>query len=179
MLQQTQVKTVIPYFKKFTKKYKTLESLSRVNENQMLKLWEGLGYYRRARNLLASTKLLVKRYNYKLPNNLKEIKKLPGVGDYTANALMGFIHNYPTIAIDGNVKRILARYINKKESKIILINFINMVENKNYSFDFINEHEKRLLMTFSEIKKFPMRTKCATMSWSTFQDALNCDNYLK
>tara|TARA_B100000575_G_C22982762_1_gene566976 strand:+ start:187 stop:633 length:447 start_codon:yes stop_codon:yes gene_type:complete len=66
-----------------------------------------------------------------------------------------------------------------KESKIILVNFINMVENKNYSFDYINEHEKRLLMTFSEIKKFPMRSKCASMCWSTFQDALNYDNYLK
>ena len=60
MLQQTQVKTVIPYFKKFTKKYKTLESLSKANETQILKMWEGLGYYRRARNLLASAKLLVK-----------------------------------------------------------------------------------------------------------------------
>ena len=57
MLQQTQVKTVIPYFKKFTKKYKSLESLSKANETQILKMWEGLGYYRRARNLLASAKL--------------------------------------------------------------------------------------------------------------------------
>ena len=114
MLQQTQVKTVIPYFKKFTKKYKTLESLSRINENQILKLWEGLGYYRRARNLLASTKLLVKKYNSKLPNTLKEIKKLPGVGDYTGNALLGLIYNHPTIAVDGNVKRVFARYLNKK-----------------------------------------------------------------
>ena len=118
MLQQTQVKTVIPYFKKVTKKYKTLESLSRASENQILKLWEGLGYYRRARNLLASTKLLVKKYNYKLPNTLKEIKKLPGIGDYTANALMGFVHDYPTIAIDRNVKRIFSRFLNKKESNI-------------------------------------------------------------
>ena len=62
MLQQTQVKTVIPYFKKFTKKYKSLETLSKANENQILKLWEGLGYYRRARNLLASAKLLVKKF---------------------------------------------------------------------------------------------------------------------
>ena len=118
MLQQTQVKTVVPYFKRFTKKYRTLESLSRANETQILKLWEGLGYYRRARNLLASTKLLVKEHNSKLPNTLKEIKKFPGIGDYTANALMGFIHNYPTIALDGNVKRVFARYLNKKESKI-------------------------------------------------------------
>ena len=118
MLQQTQVKTVIPYFKKFTKKYKTLESLSRINEKQILKLWEGLGYYRRARNLLSSTKLLVKKYNSKLPDTLEEIKKLPGIGDYTGNALLAFIYNKPTIAVDGNVKRVFSRYLNKKVSKI-------------------------------------------------------------
>ena len=75
MLQQTQVKTVIPYFNRFTKKIKTLRSLSKSNENQILKLWEGLGYYRRARNLLASSKLLVKKYNSKLPNTIEEVKK--------------------------------------------------------------------------------------------------------
>ena len=128
MLQQTQVKTVIPYFKKFTKKYKSLESLAKINENQILKLWEGLGYYRRARNLLASVKLLVKKYNSKLPKTLKEIKKLPGVGDYTANALLGFIHNQPTIAIDGNVKRVFARYLNKKESKINFKKLISLIK---------------------------------------------------
>ena len=72
-----------------------------LNETQILKMWEGLGYYRRARNLLASVKLLVNEHNSKLPYTFKEIKKLPGVGDYTANALMGFIHNYPTIAFIG------------------------------------------------------------------------------
>ena len=66
MLQQTQVKTVIPYFNKFKKKFKTLKLLSQSNEKQILKLWEGLGYYRRARNLLTSSKLLVKKYNSKL-----------------------------------------------------------------------------------------------------------------
>ena len=115
MLQQTQVKTVIPYFKKFTKKYKSLESLAKINENQILKLWEGLGYYRRARNLLASVKLLVKKYDSKLPKNFEEVKKLPGVGDYTANALLGFIHNQPTLAVDGNVKRVFARYLIKRD----------------------------------------------------------------
>ena len=65
-----------------------------------------------------------------------------------------------------------------KESKIILTNFINMVEDRNYSFDYIDKHEQQLLKTFSEIKKFPMRSKCASMCWSTFQDALNCDKYL-
>ena len=66
-----------------------------------------------------------------------------------------------------------------EESKIILTNFINMVEDRNYSFDYIDKYEQQLLKTFSEINKFPMRSKCASMCWSTFQDALNCDKYLK
>ena len=70
--------------------------------------------------------------------------------------------------------------INKKlsDTNTILVNFINMIENKDFNFDLIDEREKHLLMTFSEIKKFPMRLKCATMSWSTFQDAVNCDKYI-
>ena len=126
MLQQTQVKTVIPYFNKFTKKFKTLQNLSKSKEKEILKLWEGLGYYRRARNLLASSKLLVKEYNSKLPYEIKEIKKLPGVGEYTANALLGLVHNKPTIAIDGNVKRVFARVLNKKELKIDFEKFIEL-----------------------------------------------------
>ena len=95
--------------------------------SKFLKLWEGLGYYRRARNLLASSKLLVKNYKSKLPNTFGEIKKLPGVGEYTANALLGLIHNQAKIAIDGNVKRVFARLLNKRKEKIdydrlILIN---------------------------------------------------------
>ena len=141
MLQQTQVNTVIPFFNRFTKKFKTLESLSKSNEKIILKLWEGLGYYRRARNLLASAKILVKQYNSKLPKTIEEIKKLPGVGEYTANALLGLIYDQPTIAVDGNVKRVFARYINKKEKKIdfknlILLNSKNLF-NTNRNADFV------------------------------------------
>ena len=85
----------------------------------------GLGYYRRAKNLLASAKILVRQYNSKLPNTLNELKKLPGIGDYTANALLGLVYDKPTIAVDGNVKRIFARYLNKKESKI---NFTKLID---------------------------------------------------
>ena len=159
MLQQTQVKTVIPYFKKFTKKYKTLKSLSKANETKILKMWEGLGYYRRARNLLASTKLLVKKHNSKLPNTLKEIKKLPGVGDYTANALMGFIHNYPTIAIDGNVKRVFTRYLNKTESKI---NFEKLIESNKKNLFITNRNSDfvEALMEFGALICKPKDPKC-------------------
>ena len=141
MLQQTQVKTVIPYFNKFTKKFKTLESLSKSNERIILKLWEGLGYYRRARNLLASAKILVKQYNSKLPKTIKEIKKLPGVGKYTANALLGLIYDQPTIALDGNVKRVFARNLNIKEEKVDYENFILLnsknLFNTNRNSDFV------------------------------------------
>ena len=159
MLQQTQVKTVIPYFKKFTKKYKTLKSLSKANETQILKMWEGLGYYRRARNLLASTKLLVKKHNSKLPNTLKEIKKLPGVGDYTANALLGFVHNKPTVAIDGNVKRVFSRLLNKKESKINFEKFIEINKktlfSSNRNSDFVES-----LMEFGALVCKPKDPQC-------------------
>ena len=130
MLQQTQVKTVIPYFKTFLHNFPTLESLSESNENKILKLWEGLGYYRRARNLLATSKILVNEHNSKLPKNLTDIKKLPGIGDYTANALLAFIHNYPTIALDGNVKRVFSRILNKNENKINFYELIKINEKK-------------------------------------------------
>ena len=141
MLQQTQVKTVIPYFNRFTKKFNTLESLSKSNETIILKLWEGLGYYRRARNLLASTKMIVNQYKSKLPKSIKEIKKLPGVGEYTANALLGLIYDQPVIAVDGNVKRVFARNLDKKEEKIdfkklILFNKKNLF-NTNRNADFV------------------------------------------
>ena len=75
-----------------------------LNNERILKMWEGLGYYRRARNLLACTKQIVNNYNLKLPENLEEIKKLPGIGNYTGNALLGLVYDKPTIALDGNVK---------------------------------------------------------------------------
>ena len=160
MLQQTQVKTVIPYFNKFTSKYKTLKSLSRINESQILKLWEGLGYYRRAKNLLASVKLLVKEYNSQLPHTIKEIKKLPGVGDYTANALLGFIHNEPTLAIDGNVKRVFERYLNINESKINFDKLISLNKknlfNTNRNSDFVEA-----LMEFGALICKPKDPKCS------------------
>ena len=159
MLQQTQVKTVIPYFSKFIKKYKTLELLSRCKEKEILKLWEGLGYYRRARNLLASSKLLVLKYNSRLPYERKEIKKLPGVGDYTADALLGLVHDKPTIAVDGNVKRIFARILNKKESKIDFKKLIDVNKKKLFNTK-RNSDFVEALMEFGALICKPRDPKC-------------------
>ena len=130
MLQQTQVKTVIPYFNHFIKRFKTLRALSKSNEKEILKMWEGLGYYRRARNLLLCSKLIVKKYKSKIPDTVDQIMKLPGIGDYTGNALLGLIYNKPTIAVDGNVKRVFSRILNKEEKKIDFRNFIEKNKKK-------------------------------------------------
>jgi A/G-specific adenine glycosylase len=159
MLQQTQVKTVIPYFNRFIKKFTTLKSLSKSNENQILKLWEGLGYYRRARNLLASSKILVKKYNSKLPNTIGEVKKLPGVGDYTANALLGLIYNQPKIAIDGNVKRVFARLLNKKKEKINYEELIELNKKKIFNTN-RNTDLVEALMEFGALICKPKDPKC-------------------
>ena len=160
MLQQTQVKTVIPYFYRFIKKFRTLKALSKSSEKQILKLWEGLGYYRRARNLLASSKLLVKKYNSKLPNTIDEVKKLPGVGEYTANALLGLIYNQPKIAIDGNVKRVFARLINKKKERINFEKLILLNKKKLFSTN-RNADFVEALMEFGALICKPKDPKCS------------------
>ena len=112
MLQQTQVKTVIPYFKNFVKKVPNLKALSKSNQKKVLKLWEGLGYYTRAKNLHKTSKILIKKYNGQVPESFSKLKELPGIGDYTANILLALIYNQPRIALDGNVKRVLSRLFN-------------------------------------------------------------------
>ena len=112
MLQQTQVKAVIPYFKNFVKKIPNLKALSKSNEKNVLKLWEGLGYYIRAKNLHKTSKILIKKYKGQIPNDFVKLKELPGIGDYTANILLALIYNQPRIGLDGNVKRVFYRLFN-------------------------------------------------------------------
>jgi len=121
MLQQTQVKTVIPYFNNFVKKIPDLTALSKSNEKKVLKLWEGLGYYARAKNLHKTSKILIKKYNGQIPKSFEKLKELPGIGDYTANVLLALIYNQPRVALDGNVKRVLSRVFNiNKENGVNL-----------------------------------------------------------
>ena len=161
MLQQTQVKTVIPYFNRFTKKFKTIKALSKSKEKEILKMWEGLGYYRRARNLLACSKVLVKNYNSRLPRSITELRKLPGVGDYTSNALLGLVYNEPRIAVDGNVKRVFSRNLNIEEKKI---NFDELIEKnkKNLFVTKRNDDFVEALMEFGALICKPKDPNCLT-----------------
>ena len=119
MLQQTQVKTVIPYFNKFLKNIPNFQSLAKVNEGKLLKHWQGLGYYSRAKNLKKSAKIVIDYYNGRLPNNFEELKKLPGVGDYTASAISAIAFNKKIIPLDGNIERVLKRILNLKTQEEI------------------------------------------------------------
>ena len=119
MLQQTQVKTVIPYFNNFIAKIPDLKSLAKVHDKKLMKCWEGLGYYSRARNLKKTAVSIIKKYNGNLPNNSDDLMSLPGIGKYTSSAILAIAFNKKIIPLDGNIERILKRVLFlKKESEI-------------------------------------------------------------
>jgi len=119
MLQQTQVKTVIPYFNNFIKKIPNLKALAKINDRKLMKCWEGLGYYSRARNLKKTAKKIIKEFNGNLPSNIDQLKSLPGIGDYTSAAIMAIAFNKQLIPLDGNVERILKRIFYLRSEKEI------------------------------------------------------------
>ena len=126
MLQQTQVKTVIPYFNNFINKIPNLKKLSIVSEPKLMKCWEGLGYYSRARNLKKTAKKIISEFNGNLPSTIAELKTLPGIGDYTSRAIMAITFNKPIIPLDGNVERVLKRiFYLRNENEISKDNIIN------------------------------------------------------
>ena len=125
MLQQTQVATVIPYFKKFTKQIPNLKILANVSNKKLIKLWEGLGYYSRARNLKKTAKVIIKDFKGKLPSNFNDLTNLPGIGSYTASAILAIAFDRSYIPLDGNIERVLKRYLYlKKDNEIKKENLI-------------------------------------------------------
>lgn len=109
MLQQTQVDTVIPYFKNFIEKFPTPVALADANEQEVLKAWEGLGYYSRARNLQFAVREVKEKYGGKVPKDLKQLGDLKGIGPYTLGAIMSIAYDRPEPAVDGNVMRVMSR----------------------------------------------------------------------
>lgn len=112
MLQQTRVDTVIPYYTRFLEHFPTMDALANAEEELLLKQWEGLGYYSRARNLQAGVREVVELYGGVVPNTREEISKLKGVGPYTAGAVLSIAYGVPEHAVDGNVMRVLSRVLN-------------------------------------------------------------------
>jgi len=177
MLQQTQVKTVIPYFIKFVTKIPNLKALSKCKEENVLKLWEGLGYYRRARNLHKTAKILVKQFNGKLPKKFEEIIKLPGVGEYTANSLSALVHNKLCIPIDGNVKRVFSRLLLINASNQNIDNEIKKITYKLPKID-RNADFAEALMEFGALVCKPQNPLCKICHLQKYCKFFNSGNYI-
>jgi A/G-specific adenine glycosylase len=109
MLQQTQVDTVIPYYHRFLKAFPRVSSLVRAPLQDVLKVWENLGYYSRAKNIHSAARIIVAKFGGQVPDNLEEIKTLPGIGEYSAGAILSIAYGQVLPAVDGNVRRILCR----------------------------------------------------------------------
>lgn len=112
MLQQTRVEAVIPYYHRFLQRLPNIQALADCPEEELLKLWEGLGYYNRVRNLQKAAKVMVEEYGGEFPRTWEQVRSLPGIGDYTAGAICSIAFDQPTPAVDGNVLRVLSRITN-------------------------------------------------------------------
>lgn len=109
MAQQTQIDTLIPYYERWMNQYPTLEHLSLSEDEELYRLWEGLGYYSRVKNIKKAALIIKQDFNNVFPNTKEDIEKLPGIGDYTSSAIASICFNEKTAAIDGNVKRVMSR----------------------------------------------------------------------
>ncbi len=112
MLQQTRVEAAIPYYHRFLEALPTVEALAQAPMEQLMKLWEGLGYYSRVKNMQKAAMAVVEQYGGQFPSDVKLLEKLPGIGDYTAGAINSIAFGLPTPAVDGNVLRVAARLLN-------------------------------------------------------------------
>lgn len=143
MLQQTRIQTVIPYYLRFIEKFPNVKALADAEEDRVLKLWEGLGYYSRARNLHRAAKEITRQYGGEFPKSYEELKKLPGIGDYTAAAVASICYGEPVPAVDGNVIRVIARVcamkdedIHSSQSRKKLMGMLKAVYPETHSGDF-------------------------------------------
>jgi len=116
MLQQTQVDQVLPYFHRFIETFPTVESLAKAPLSQVLKVWEGMGYYARARNLYKAAQRILQDHHARIPDTFEELSKLPGIGPYTVRAVLSIAYNQDYPVLDGNVSRVLSRVFNLDEN---------------------------------------------------------------
>ena len=159
MLQQTQVATVIPYFNRFIKHIPNLEALAKYDDKKLIKLWEGLGYYSRVKNLKKTAQIVIKGFNKNLPDNILELKSFPGIGDYTASAIMAIAFNKPIIPLDGNIERVLKRYLYlKNETQIQKDNLIK--QKKIFGTSIRSSDYAQALMELGALICKPINTHC-------------------
>ncbi|UMB59337.1 A/G-specific adenine glycosylase [Lutibacter sp. A80] len=179
ILQQTRVDQGMAYYLKFVEQFPTVFDLAAASEETVLKLWQGLGYYSRARNLHFSAKYIVNDLKGVFPTNYNDLKKLKGVGDYTASAIASICFNEPTAVVDGNVYRVLARYfgintpINTtkgiKEFKILAQELINTKIPGTYNQAIMEFGAIQCKPQNPDCNKCPLNTSCIALSKNTIK----------
>ncbi|MDP5060638.1 MAG: A/G-specific adenine glycosylase [Maribacter sp.] len=161
ILQQTRVAQGTPYYLRFIETFPTVDDLANANEEQVLKLWQGLGYYSRARNLHSAAKMVVEEHGSRFPDSYKQLLTLKGVGDYTASAISSICFNEPQAVVDGNVYRVLARFygidtpINSTEG----IKYFKALAEKVMDPDHIRDYNQGI-MEFGAIQCSPKKPLC-------------------
>jgi A/G-specific adenine glycosylase len=161
ILQQTRVAQGLPYYISFIEKFPTVQDFANADEREILKLWQGLGYYSRARNMHFTAQEIVKSYNGLFPNNFLELKKLKGIGDYTAAAIASFAFHENVGVVDGNVYRVLSRYFG-------VFDDISDSKTKNIFFDLVNSllptgnaaNFNQSIMEFGALQCVPKNPDC-------------------
>ena len=173
MLQQTQVATVIPFFERFINNLSSLSKLANVEEKKLIKLWEGLGYYSRARNLKKTAQLIIRNFDGKIPNDFDQLKSLPGIGNYTASAIMAIAFDKPFIPLDGNIERVLKRYLYLKKEKQIQKE--NLIEKKKiFGISFRSSDYAQAIMELGALICKPSNPLCYKCPISK-----NCISFIK
>lgn len=161
MLQQTRVEAVIHYYERFIARFPTLKIFAEASEDEILKYWEGLGYYSRVRNMHKTAKILTGQGMDALPNSKDELLKLPGIGEYTAGAILSIAYDIPAPAIDGNVYRVLGRYyaidvsISKNEGVSLYKSHVNRILPNKDAGDFTQS-----FMDLGSMVCLPKNPKC-------------------
>jgi A/G-specific adenine glycosylase len=168
LLQQTQVSTVLPYFERFIAKWPTLEALAKASLDDILKIWQGLGYYSRARNLHKCVNTILNEYNGIIPSSEIDLLTLPGIGPYTAAAISAIAFDLPSVVIDGNIARIMSRLYalstplkrNMKEIRELASQNIPFKKNGDYSQALMDLGATICKPTIAHCKQCPLQTQC-------------------
>jgi A/G-specific adenine glycosylase len=167
MLQQTGVITVIPYYERFTIKWPSVHDLAAAHEDDVLKEWAGLGYYSRARNLLKCARLIATDYSGIFPDDVTELKKLPGIGDYTANAIRAIAFDKPANVVDGNVERVTARVFAFDQPINLPANKVKLKElAATLSPQTENSHYAQAIMDLGATICTPRNPQCPLCPWN-------------
>lgn len=168
MLQQTRIAQGLPYYLKFVSAFPTVFELANASEENVLKLWQGLGYYSRARNLHATAKYVAFELNGIFPLNYNDLLKLKGIGDYTASAIASICYNEPVAVVDGNVYRVLARFF---DIETPVNSTAGIKEFKSLAGQLLNEQDpgtyNQAIMEFGALQCTPQLPKCETCPLST------------